>query len=87
MIELKNISKTYGKKETAFTALSEVSFSIPDGASVAIVGKSGSGKSTLVTHLAVAAELAGDGPVVITDTDPQGTTADWFNACEAETPG
>jgi chromosome partitioning protein len=49
--------------------------------------KGGSGKSTLVTHLAVAAERAGDGPVVITDTDPQGTTADWFNAREAETPG
>ena len=49
--------------------------------------KGGSGKSTLVTHLAVAAELAGDGPVVLTDTDPQGTTADWFNAREVETPG
>jgi chromosome partitioning protein len=49
--------------------------------------KGGSGKSTLVTHLAVAAERAGDGPVVLTDTDPQGTTADWFNAREAETPG
>jgi chromosome partitioning protein len=49
--------------------------------------KGGSGKSTLVTHLAVAAERAGDGPVVITDTDPQGTTADWFNAREAQTPG
>jgi chromosome partitioning protein len=49
--------------------------------------KGGSGKSTLVTHLAVAAERAGDGPVVITDTDPQGTTADWFNAREAQSPG
>lgn len=49
--------------------------------------KGGSGKSTLVTHLAVAAERAGDGPVVITDTDPQGTTADWFNAREAPSPG
>lgn len=49
--------------------------------------KGGSGKSTLVTHLAVAADLAGDGPVVITDTDPQGTTADWFNAREGEAPG
>lgn len=48
--------------------------------------KGGSGKSTLVTHLAVAAEHAGDGPVVLTDTDPQGTTADWFNAREAATP-
>lgn len=49
--------------------------------------KGGSGKSTLVAHLAVAAERAGDGPVVITDTDPQGTTADWFNSREAQTPG
>jgi chromosome partitioning protein len=30
-------------------------------------------------HLAVAAEMAGDGPVVISDTDPQGSTVDWFN--------
>lgn len=37
--------------------------------------------------MAVAAERAGDGPVVLTDTDPQGTTADWFNAREAQTPG
>jgi chromosome partitioning protein len=42
--------------------------------------KGGSGKSTTTTHLAVAAEIAGDGPVVISDSDPQGTTVDWFNA-------
>jgi len=41
--------------------------------------KGGSGKSTLTVHLAVAAGLAGHGPVAITDTDPQGTTAGWFN--------
>ncbi len=41
--------------------------------------KGGSGKSTSTVHLAVAAEHAGDGPVVISDTDPQGSTADWFN--------
>jgi chromosome partitioning protein len=41
--------------------------------------KGGSGKSTTTVHLAVAAESAGDGPVVISDTDPQGSTVDWFN--------
>jgi chromosome partitioning protein len=41
--------------------------------------KGGSGKSTITVHLAVAAEQAGDGPVVISDTDPQGSTVDWFN--------
>src|ERR1700722_3731351 len=41
--------------------------------------KGGSGKSTSTVHLAVAAEQAGDGPVVIADSDPQGSTVDWFN--------
>lgn len=48
MIQVQNITKTYGKKKNAFTALDDVSVEIPDGASVAIIGKSGSGKSTLM---------------------------------------
>ncbi len=48
MIEVKNITKTYGKKTNVFVALRDISFQIPDGASVAILGKSGSGKSTLM---------------------------------------
>lgn len=48
MIEVKNVTKTYGKKQNKFVALDNVNFTIPDGASVAILGKSGSGKSTLM---------------------------------------
>ncbi len=41
--------------------------------------KGGSGKSTVLVHLAAAADSVGDGPVIFSDTDPQGTAADWFN--------
>lgn len=64
MIEVKNVSKTYGKKQNSFTALHDVSFEIPDGASVAILGKSGSGKSTLM-HAMSGLDRPQTGEVVI----------------------
>lgn len=48
--------------------------------------KGGSGKTTLTAHLAVAVELAGQGPVVIIDTDPQQTLGTWWETREADTP-
>jgi chromosome partitioning protein len=48
--------------------------------------KGGSGKTTLCGHLAVQAEAAGQGPVAVIDTDPQGSLSVWWNAREAETP-
>ena len=48
--------------------------------------KGGSGKTTLSGHLAVQAERAGMGPVVLIDIDPQGSLADWWNERTEPTP-
>ena len=48
--------------------------------------KGGSGKTTLCAHLAVQAERAGDGPVFLIDTDPQGSLSTWHEKREAQTP-
>ena len=64
MIEVRNISKTYGKKKNSFQALKNVSFKIPKGASVAIIGKSGSGKSTLI-HAMSGLDAPEEGEVLI----------------------
>ncbi|MGJ3628210.1 AAA family ATPase [Sphingomonas sp. MMS24-JH45] len=48
--------------------------------------KGGSGKTTLSGHLAVQAQRAGAGPVVLIDIDPQGSLADWWNEREAAEP-
>lgn len=68
MIEIKNLTKTYGKKHSEFTALDDVSLTIPDGASVAIIGKSGSGKSTLM-HAMSGLDRPQTGEVVIDGSD------------------
>ena len=68
MIEVKNVTKTYGKKQNAFLALDDVSFIIPDGASVAILGKSGSGKSTLM-HAMSGLDRPETGEVIIDGED------------------
>ena len=64
MIELKGVTKVYGKKKNIFTALEGVSFTIPDGEITAIVGKSGSGKSTLM-HVMSGLDHATGGEVLI----------------------
>ena len=48
--------------------------------------KGGVGKTTLAAHLAVEAERAGAGPVVLVDLDPQASLSDWHKDRKAESP-
>lgn len=48
MIELKSVTKTFNKKNSQVTALSNVSLIVPQGRILGIVGASGAGKSTLI---------------------------------------
>ena len=68
MIELKNVSKLYGKKDNIFRALSDVSLNLPDKKTIAIIGKSGSGKSTLL-HLLGGLDKPSEGSILINGKD------------------
>ena len=68
LLEVQNISKTYGKGEIAVHALKNASFSVPKGEFVAVVGASGSGKSTLLNMIG-ALDTPTAGKVLIDGTD------------------
>ncbi|KYG29360.1 ABC transporter ATP-binding protein [Alkalihalobacillus trypoxylicola] len=68
ILKIENLSKTYGKGDTAVKALDQVSFSVNKGEFVAIIGPSGSGKSTLL-HLLGGVDSPTTGKVFIDKTD------------------
>ena len=49
LLELRQVSKSYGEGETAVLALEDINLSVDEGHLVAVMGPSGSGKSTLLT--------------------------------------
>ena len=68
LLEIKSISKKYGKGNNVVHALKDVSFSVDKGEYVAIVGESGSGKSTLLNIIG-AIDIPTDGKVIINNKD------------------
>ena len=68
MIVVDSVSRTYGKGAAAVHAVRDVSFEIPAGSFVTIVGASGSGKSTLLNMLGTL-DRPDQGKVFVAGTD------------------
>lgn len=68
ILRIEHLSKIYGKGDTEVRALDDVSFTVPKGQFVAIIGPSGSGKSTLL-HILSGVDTPTDGHVYVDGTD------------------
>ncbi len=64
LIQTNNLTKVYGKNETAVTALNRVNLKVNGGEFVAVMGPSGCGKSTLL-HLLGGLDRPTEGQVLI----------------------
>ncbi len=67
-LELKHISRFYGKKETRLDVLKDVNFTLKKGEITALVGPSGSGKSTLL-HIAGLLDTPSGGEIFVLGQD------------------
>lgn len=68
ILKIEHLSKIYGKGDTEVRALDDVSFTVPKGQFVAIIGPSGSGKSTLL-HILGGVDTPTSGHVYVDGTD------------------
>ena len=68
VLRIEHLSKIYGSGENAVKALDDVSFTVPKGQFLAIVGPSGSGKSTLL-HILGAVDRPTSGKVYLGGED------------------
>lgn len=68
LLKVENLCKVYGKGENEVRAVDGVSFSVPKGQMVAIVGASGSGKSTLL-HMIGAVDRPTSGKIWLDGQD------------------
>ena len=68
LLNVENLCKVYGKGENEVRAVDGVSFSVPKGQMVAIIGASGSGKSTLL-HMIGAVDRPTSGKIFLDGQD------------------
>ncbi|MCR5016432.1 MAG: ABC transporter ATP-binding protein [Ruminococcus sp.] len=68
LLKVENLFKVYGKGENEVKAVDGVSFSVPKGQMVAIIGASGSGKSTLL-HMIGAVDRPTSGKIYLDGQD------------------
>ena len=68
IIEVKNISKSFGLDEKPLKVLNDLSLNMQEGETLGLVGASGSGKSTLL-HIICGLENPDSGKVIIKDQD------------------
>ena len=68
ILRVENVGKVYGSSDARVTALNDISFRVPKGQFLSIVGASGSGKSTLL-HILGGVDKPSSGKVYIEGTD------------------
>lgn len=68
ILEVKNVTKHYGKKDNLVKALDGVDLTVEEGEFIAITGASGSGKSTLL-HCIGSVDIPTSGEILISGED------------------
>jgi putative ABC transport system ATP-binding protein len=68
MVSVRSVSRSYGTGAEAVQALQDVSFDVPRGSIVALVGRSGSGKTTLLNCIG-GLDQPTSGTVIVDDTE------------------
>lgn len=68
ILEVKNVTKYYGKKDNIVKALDGVSLTVEEGEFIAITGASGSGKSTLL-HCIGSVDIPTSGEILLNGVD------------------
>ena len=68
LLKVKELTKTYTKKNKIVHAVDHVSFQVDKGSFIAITGESGSGKSTLL-HMLAGLETPTSGEIILDKTN------------------